>query len=319
MQLDIISLQALRDPTQLDAHAAMEQALLNKGIVGISGVPYFLEKSRAFVKAALEFSQLPEAIKESYQPDRDSGDTEGYECGAERFKDPQGVWHVDDKKVSYYAWIPDEPRNIWPLEIDLKSSYLALGELIFQTGKVLLNVMGLNESIGIHHDRMKGHGRMLHYRKESDLTNINPNWCGGHFDHSLFTGLMPGYYFRDGVECPEPEEAGLNIDFRDGRGFQKVSVPDQSIMLFQVGELGQLVSNDRIRATKHLVTKSLGGIERIALALFWNIDPAYQITSTSELTQDSRFSENRSPEGYVTAAKWAEMSYARYLATQKSA
>lgn len=312
MSLSIVSLSQLKDPAQVQVHAALKEALLERGIVGIRDVPGFKEKSQAFVNAALQFSKLPLEIKLQYQPNRDAGNTEGYELGAEWFKDENDAWQADDKKASYYACVPDQPINKWPREVDLKTPYLELGELIFNTGKILLNLIGLNESLGLKHDLLSGYGRMLHYHKENDLSNRNPNWCGAHFDHGLFTGLMPAYYFRNGVECEEPEEAGLNIDFRDGQSFQKVEIPDQSIMLFQVGEFGQLLSNDRIRATKHLVKKSFGGIDRFAFAVFTSVDRNFVIRSESELTKDLRYQEHQSPDGRLSYATWEEASYDRY-------
>jgi isopenicillin N synthase-like dioxygenase len=314
MKLDVIAFHDLTDPKQHSAHQTLEKALLERGVVGISGVPGFKEKSRAFVDAALRFSQLPDDTKQKYQPNRDAGDTEGYELGAEWFKDQHDEWQVDDKKASYYACVPNDPRNKWPTEIDLKTPYLELAELIFNTGKVVLNLIGLNESMGLNLDWLTGYGRMLHYHKESDLTNNNPNWCGGHFDHGIFTGLMPAYYFQNGQACEEPEEAGLNIDSRDGKGFQKVYVPDQSVVLFQAGEFGQLISDDRIRATKHLVKKSFNGIDRFALAVFTSIDKNYVIRSKSELTKDQRYSENQSSDGSISFGRWEEASFARYRA-----
>ncbi len=72
-------------------------------------------------------------------------------------------------------------------------------------------MLKLDESIGIDEKDLVGHSRMLHYLKENDATNQNPDWCGAHHDHSLLTGLMPAYYFQNGVEIPEPPEAGLYI------------------------------------------------------------------------------------------------------------
>ena len=214
MKLDIISFNDLNDAKAI---AALTNALLQKGIVGIRDVPEFENKSRAYINAARMFSKLDDTVKQKYAPDRDAGDTEGYELGAERFKNKDGVWQVDDKKASYYAFVPDHVKNIWPLEVDLKTPYLALGELIFKTGKKILDIMGLNHQVGLNHDKLVGYGRMLHYHKESDATNDNPNWCGAHLDHGVFTGLVPAYYFRDGIEINEPDESSLYIVPRDGK------------------------------------------------------------------------------------------------------
>lgn len=311
MQLDIISYTDLLDPSHLLARQQLEAALLNKGIVGIRDVPDFENKSRAYIDAARRFSALEDMIKQQYAPNRDANDTEGYELGAEWFKNENGEWQIDDKKASYYAFVPDRTRNKWPHEVDLKTAYLNLGELIFNTGKLLLNVMGLNETIGLHHEQLVGYGRMLHYHKESDATNANPDWCGAHFDHGVFTGLIPAYYFRQGKEIDEPEEAGLYIARGDSTQFEKINADDKSVLLFQVGEFGQLASNDRIVATKHIVKKAKGGIERFTFALFYSGDENTVIKSTSVLCNDARY---QSHDGSINYKTWEDASFARYRA-----
>lgn len=314
MELDIISYSDLLNPASIDAHKKLEKALLNKGIVGIKGVPDYERKARAYIDTAREFSALPEAVKKQYAPNREIGDTEGYEFGAEMFKDDNGEWQVDDKKISYYAFVPDHPSNKWPREIDLKTPYQELGAIIFQTGKLILNIIGLDESTGLLHDKILGYGRMLHYYKESDATNANPNWCGAHFDHSAITGLIPAYYFLNGVEIDEPEEAGLYIKPTNGNEFEKIYASDKSVLLFQVGEFGQLISNDRIRATKHLVKKAKGEIERYTFALFY--DPEFEMTikSTSCLTKDNRYVNNQAEDGSIRYIEWRDASFEQYIA-----
>ncbi len=314
MELDVISYCDLLDPSNPFAPKQLETALLNKGIVGVRNVPEFENTSLAYIEAARKFSALPEEIKQQYAPDRDNGDTEGYELGAEWFKNQNGEWQIDDKKASFYAFVPDLSRNKWPSDIDFKTSYLTLGELIFNTGKLLLNVMGLNEQVGLSHERLMGYGRMLHYHKENDATNGNPNWCGAHFDHGLFTGLLPAYYFRDGKLVDEPEEAGLYIDSHQSNDFEKIYASDKSILLFQVGEFGQLISNDRIRATKHKVKKANGGIERYTFALFYSPDDNVVIQSKSLLIADQRYTQHQTVDGSISYAKWQAASYDRYRA-----
>jgi isopenicillin N synthase-like dioxygenase len=205
MHLDIVSYHDLVafNPQALKQ---LEMALLNKGIVGISHVPEFEMKSRNYINAARDFSALQEKIKQQYTPDRDAGNTEGYELGAEKFKDQNGNWQIDDKKASYYAYVPEKPCNVWPREVDLQTPYVELGEF------------------------------------------------------------------------------------------------------------GQLISDDRIRATRHTVKKVKSGIERFTFALFYSANDATVVKSTSLLIADTRYADNQSPDGSITAAKWQEASYARYRA-----
>lgn len=317
MKLDVISFYDLNNTKNTEAITNLKTALLQKGIVGIRDVPEFKNKSRSYIKAARIFSTLNDSVKQKYAPDRDSGNTEGYELGAEWFKNKDGIWQVDDKKASFYAFIPHSIRNIWPLEVDLKTPYLELGELIFNTGKVLLNIIGLNDSVGLNHEKLVGYGRMLHYHKESDTTNENPNWCGAHLDHGVFTGLIPAYYFRDGIEINEPEEAGLYIVPSDGNQFEKINSSEKEILLFQVGEFGQLISDDHIKATKHMVRKAKGHIERFTFALFYSADDNTIIKSNSKLIQDERYKLHQLPDGRISYGEWQRASFDRYRAMKK--
>lgn len=312
MTLEIISYQDLFTDTTSHAGERIRKSLFEYGIVGIRDVPNFLTLSRDYVNAARCFTALPEEIKQQYAPQRDEGDTEGYELGAEKFQDAQGNWHTDDKKSSFYAFVPNKETNKWPKEVDLKTAYLALGELIFATGKHVLNFIGINEKIGISHAKLTGYGRMLHYHKESVTTNVNPNWCGAHFDHSIFTGLMPAYYFQEGIEVDEPAEAGLYIKPTHGTHFEKIQATDKSVLLFQVGEFGQVVSNDGICATEHVVKKAFGNIERYAFALFYDCHPDVVVNSTSRLTKDARYADHKNSDGSLSYGKWEEASFARY-------
>lgn len=312
MELDII---AYPEVVARNAKALqqLELALCNKGIVGINLIPQFEEKSRAFINAARQFAALNDAVKQQYAPHRDSGDTEGYELGAEWFQDQHGTWKVDDKKASFYAVVPEHIRNKWPQEMDFKTPYLALGELIFTTGKLLLDAIGVNAIIG-REDALQGYGRMLHYHKEGSATDCNPDWCGAHFDHGVFTGLIPAYYFRDGVEIEEPHDAGLFIMPHHANTFEKIQADDKATLLFQVGEFGQLLAHDRIRATQHKVKKAKGDIERYTFALFYGLEDSFMVTSHSTLTNDTRYAQNKLANGSVSFGDWSTASFARYRA-----
>jgi isopenicillin N synthase-like dioxygenase len=314
MELDIISYHDLIDTVSPSALETLKSALLKKGIVGIREVPEFLEKSRAFIKAAREFSLLRDSVKQQYTPDRDQGDITGYELGAERFKDQNGSWQIDDMKSSFYAFVPNHNQNKWPREVDFKTAYLNLAELMFMTGKKVLNFIGLNNEIGIHHENLIGVGRMLHYQKNSDTFLANPNWCGAHFDHGIFTGLMPAYYFQNGEEVDEPNEAGLYILPTGGSHFEKIDAADKSVLLFQVGEFGQLASHDSIQATKHMVKKANNNIERFTFAIFYSISDDTIINSQSTLTEDERYSKNKFDDGSISYGQWQSASFDRYRA-----
>lgn len=309
LSLKVISYDLLmqEDEETLDA---LKEALFQEGIVGIRGVPGYVEKKEQFIAEARAFTALPEEVKETYAPNRERGDLFlGYEKGKEKFKRPDGKWVVDDLKVSYYAFVPDTEQNRWPAETDLQTGYTGLGTLMSDMGKLVLEKIGLiGASTGIFLGDTPQVGRMLYYQKMTDTSEDNPFWCGAHFDHGLFTVITPATYFMDDTAVEEPKEAGLFVKV-DGT-FKKV-VADPEIMMFQVGEFGQLVTNDAIRATEHRVHKAEGSVERFAMALFFDVPLETVIYSVSELTQDARY-------GGVSGApctykQWHEESFKRYI------
>lgn len=312
MKLEIIDYKDLIDASKIEAHQKLEHALLTHGIVGVRDVPGFVQATENYLAAARQFGQLPADVKAKYIPDRDSGKVEGYELGAEKFKMKNGEWVTDDKKGSYYAMIPDEGNNLWPTEVDLCTPYMALGKLLLNTSLQVMNVIGLNESVNVTAENTSGHGRMLHYQTVRTEDEMAANWCGAHYDHSLFTGLIPAHYFKDGVAVQEPEDAGLYIVPHHSDQLEKVNVPDKSIMLFQAGEFGQIISNDRIHATQHLVKKSPVGTERFSFALFVNIVHDYVVKTTSELINDPRFKKAVRADGSLTYGDWRIATYDRY-------
>jgi len=315
MDLEIISFKDLTSPqNKLEIANKINRILSTQGIIGVKDIPDYVSLSRQYILAAREFCAQHEDVKKRFAPDRSTGETEGYELGAEQFQDEHGNWQVDDKKSSFYAFVPDDKRNKWPDNSNFKSAYLELGELIFTTGKLILKVIQLDESKGINHNQITGYGRMLHYHKEGSATNANPNWCGAHLDHGIFTGLLPAYYFREGQEVDEPTEAGLFIKPTNSADFIKIQATDKSLLLFQVGEFAQLASNDQICATKHFVKKTSSGVERFTFALFFSAGSETKIISHSRLTQDPRYQNNKDAEGGITYGKWDQASFERYHA-----
>ncbi|STX27818.1 Uncharacterised protein [Legionella beliardensis] len=312
MELDVIHYNELLNSSLSIAN--LEEPLLKKGIIGISHVPGFEQKYNEYIKVARQFSLLAESIKQQYAPNRDAGITEGYEIGVEWFKNLKDEWQIDTQKASYYACVPDQPLNKWPTEVNLKTAYLALGELIFTVGKQLLNKMGLNDSVQLNHELLTGYGRMLHYHGSQNGPDSHEDWCGAHHDHGLFTGLIPAAYFHQGSEIEEPENTGLYIMSNNSKAFEKVKLPNKSTLLFQVGEFGQLLSNDRFIATKHMVKKAPVGVERFTYALFYSPDENMLIKPNSILTNDLRYLENQDIKGFINYKRWSKASLARYRA-----
>lgn len=312
--LEIIDYEDLQKNQSTWLASTIKDTLSQHGIIGIRNVPNFLTLSKKFIASARQFSSLSSEIKNKYSPMRDLGDTEGYELGAEWFKDQDGNWQIDNKKASYYAFVPDHEKNKWPEEVDLKSIYLQLGELIFTVGKQLLHTIGIDAQIGISHQDLIGYGRMLHYQQETDPHDTNPNWCGAHFDHGILTGLIPAYYFKEAKEIEEPENVGLYIQPTHQSTYLKIDANDKSILLFQVGEFAQLAIHDQIRATKHLVKKASAQIERYTFALFFSAGKHVVIQSHSQLMQDSRYQNQMTANKSISYGDWEKASFELYRA-----
>lgn len=316
MNLEIISYGQLIKKNQ-HAIKQLEAGFQNQGIVGIKDVPDFLVKVINHMKIAKTFSLLSDEIKQQYAPNREKNVIEGYELGSEWFKDHENQlrWQVDTNKASYYALIPDYSKNIWPKEVELRKPYIELGELIFSVGKIILNLLGLNEKVGLNHKLIHGCARMLHYQSKLEFFTSNENWCGSHADHGLLTGLIPSHYYCGDEEIEEPEEAGLYVKPFQSNTYEKVGAKDKSILFYQIGEFSQLISNDRLIATQHLVKKAYHGIERHTFALFFNPDLNFEINSSSFLTKDDRYRLQESSRGAITYAQWQQASYERYRVT----
>lgn len=314
LPLDVISYEsfAQNDP---EAIGVLVKALYEKGIVGIRGIPGYSEKVRRFVEGAREFIALPEGVKEFYAPNREQGEMFlGYEKGKEKFKRPDGRWVIDDLKISYYAYVPENKENKWPVEMDLQFPFQELGKVMAEVAKEVMGKIDLTgPRTGIVIGETPQVGRMLYYQKNQNTCADNPYWCGAHFDHGVFTAITPASYFIEGVCVKEPEEAGLFVKV-DGR-FQKIEA-DPEILMFQVGEFGQLAMNDAIRATEHRVHKAKSPhVERYAMALFFDAPMHTVIHSDSELTQDFRYGGKVGDP--CTYQRWHEESFKRYIVKEE--
>lgn len=293
-------------------HQALIKALHTNGIVALSNIPGYVERKAKFLRTFREFSSLEHSIKLKYQPDRTKEDYLGFELGAEKFKDRSGQWVNEDKKASYYAWTNDDPGNRWPEEIDLRTPYQDLGRMVTQIIKEVLDLLGINKSLGIDLEKANGFARALHYQKEGQKTNFNPLWCGEHFDHSTMTALIPSVCYLGDEQVPAPQESGLFVKPYADQKFSKVKAA-QDCLLLQVGEFGQIITDDKIRATNHLVKKSLGGIERYTFAVFLQVDMNTKVKTNSVLKEDSRAKDHLDDEGYLTFKDWNKASFDRYL------
>ncbi len=289
LDIEIVSYDALKGGC-LKTIETVKKALYEDGIVGVRAIPSFQDKVNGMLKTSKEFYAYPEYIKEKCA--RIEGEAfRGYERGKEDFLQEDGTRVVDDLKCSFYAFVPDGSYNIWPENMDLKTSFVDLANLMKDAGFLILEHLGLiGTKTGIYLDDALQLGRLLYYQKKEGSEIVNPNWCGAHFDHSMFTVLVPARYYLNDKQVDEPEEAGLFIKSKKDGVYRKVISNDPDVLMFQVGEFGQIISNDGIRATKHLVRKAKGEIERYTMALFFDLPMDTVVHSTSVLTSDPRYS-----------------------------
>lgn len=303
MSVTILSYDAIQEGAS-STIGDLKAALLNQGIVGVRGIPGYQELVRKYIEAARQFSYLPDAAKDSCAPN--PNDFLGYELGKEKFS------VVDESKASYYAYVPDIARNKWPKEPDLRTPFQNIGQLMIETGIQVMQKIGLIGGANAPTTLAPEHvGRMLCYRERSAIQSQNPHWCDEHKDHSSFTALLPAVYTKHHQPIPEPDEAGLFVKGTYDTIFRKVVSDDPDVMLFQVGEFGQLATNDAIHATAHRVDKPIDpAVERYTMALFFAPPMECEITSTSVLTQDSRYGTGKT----CTYGRWHEESMKRYRA-----
>ena len=292
-----------------DSTEVIKKALYTQGIIGIRGIPGFRKAVDTFIAANRKFSALTSEIKNQYCPNRAAGDVTGHEKGKEQFMLQDGTWAIDDAKASYYAYVPDNESNKWPAEVELQAPFQTLAGILSQYGKRVMEKVGLlGKSAPIEKVADYQVARMLCYHANSK----NPLWCGAHYDHGIFTALCPARYFMADTQIKEPEEAGLFIRSPNETEFKKVTSDDPDVLLFQVGEWGQIASNDAITATEHRVQSADIPCERFTMALFFTAPGNSEVTSTSVLTEDSRYGEAES----CTFSHWNEASLARYEVKQ---
>lgn len=235
----------------------VKDELKRSGIIGIRTDI----RTKKFFKALKKFSILPQQTKEKYKP---SGNITGYEKGVEKF------YNVDLNKASYYALYPDNKDNIWPDEVNLRDPFLNLSKKMFRLLVDLYTLLFPQIKTNLF-----AVGRMLHYSPSSPDDIV----CSPHFDHGVLTALIRAEY---GSGDPSSD---LYVEI-DGE-FKRIVVEEKNVVLLQAGEFSQIMSNDTITATKHLVKGNIQ--DRYTLALFLNADPDLEVDSTSLLKRDPRY------------------------------
>ncbi len=295
--------------------------LYDDGYIVVKNIPNHPEYWQEFQTEIYKFAQLPDNVKKMCTPENFF--SHGWELGKEKF-----LGKVDTFKGSYYADLPNSDQNVWPKTLPkFKEAYLRMGQLIFDTGLQIQKLVGITPDLHSSESKEDGAGaslfdckcRMLHYMPITH-DDGNPNWCGKHRDHGIFTGLCPAVYFMGDVS---PVRAGSNGGNLGGTPIEKpkdgglyirgvpITIP-KDCMAFQVGEVAQMLTDGKIQATDHWVKKPLSmpkGLHRITFVAFIDSPPDYKIYSKDKYyTLDERYYPG------ITYEEWGMASYKKYFA-----
>lgn len=259
----------------------LKQELHDKGYIIVRGVPNHPEYYNNFLKEAIKFAKLPENEKQKCSnPTRSH--SHGWSNGIEKFNGK-----IDSYKGSFYADMvkseyPDE-INIWPTQLpDFEKVYMKLGNLVFNVGQEILEILGFGfKELDI---KMRCKTRMLYYQTSKKEDCNNELWCGKHKDHGLLTGLCPAMFYDINFNIIDMTGTDVGLIIRG----KNVKIP-KDCLAFQVGEVGQMLSNGEIKATEHWVNKGYD-CQRITFVGFTDIPEDYEITTTDpEYINDERY------------------------------
>ena len=195
----------------------------------------------------------------------------GYSCGQESMTKGKS----DDAKCSFYSnpehdVVTTDPTlkeqypaiygdNLWPSSLpSLRDAVRAAGAHQIEIGLLVAKQLDalMSDEYSIHDSNFESRlssvktrkSRLLHY-KPSNTTE--QRLCGWHLDHGSLTVLVaPMYLNQDGVASPI-DDSGLLIKTRRGATVQ-VRIPVDGVAV-QLGEVFQLLSGGRLRATPHCV------------------------------------------------------------------
>lgn len=260
----------------------------DKGYIAVKNVPGFAKAYREMIEEGQNFIFLSEEEKNKVKPDNSY--INGWSFGEEKFNGMQDFY-----KGSYYASVPDSNANVWPNN-NFKKKYLTLGNIMFSAAKEILTLLDFDVK---KHRVNSGVGRMLYYAPVNVNENDkNPYWCGLHQGHGLFSALAPGIFLKNNKRVSKPSGSGLHV-----RG-KPINVPSD-VLLFQVGETFELITNGKVTATEHHVQKAFGGYERFAFAFFVDVDKDMVINSTI-----TKYNDRYRPG--MTYKEWSQAAFDKY-------
>jgi isopenicillin N synthase-like dioxygenase len=241
-------------------------------IVSDHGIPAEL------IKRAEELSHrlfaLPTETKMKYRLPNGGG-ARGYTpFGIETAKgatahDLKEFWHVGRELPPGHPYRTVMADNIWPQELDLKTTMLELFAAFDKAGGRILEAIArhLKLSPDYFEDTVRDGNsvlRLLHYPPvKGDEPGIR---AGAHEDINTITLLLGA------------EEAGLELLDRDGRWLPVA--PKEGELVVNVGDMLQRLTNNVLRSTSHRVVSpspERRGVSRYSMPFFLHFRPDFLI------------------------------------------
>jgi isopenicillin N synthase-like dioxygenase len=251
------------------------------------------------VKIFSHFFSLSEEIKKKYY-DSSLGGARGYtpykiETPKDGLSpDMKEFWHVGrdlDLNHPYRQWMPD---NYVVEEIpDFKNKTQELYQQFDNLGKTILSAIAVYLNLeDTHFDKVVNNGnsvmRPIHY--PAITTTEKGERAGAHEDINLITLLIGGH------------QSGLELLSKDG-GWKKINL-DDDVIVCNIGDMLQRLTNNYLESTTHRVTASPDEIltSRYSIPFFLHPNPDWLIeTLESFVSEDNpnKYEEGILAEDYL--------------------
>jgi isopenicillin N synthase-like dioxygenase len=294
----IIDYKALEAHQDLSSEINEGFGQMGLGVIGVKNVPNFIENRLNLLAFSRQLGNLdPEKKKELTR--LNPTDFVGLR---EPTTDPSDI--IDYLKGSYYANSEvdssvdsgDRPENIWPKTClpGFESSFKTLGQQTVAVGTLLschldrLIKSKFNSYEGNKiENAMKNHknhiSRLIYYYPQFGKSY---EWCLWHQDFTLMTALAPSLYMKHSTgqiissqEIDDPK-TGLFVRNRKSQLVKIKVEPD--VLLFQMGEVTQILSGGMFECTPHCVLNDgkLDDVSRTSFITFMQPKGYFEMTST---------------------------------------
>ncbi len=244
--------------------------------------PALIEEGLALTR---RFFALPEAVKTRYDARSNSGQRGYTAFGREiakggRENDLKEFWHIGRDLSANDPLAGTMPPNVWPEELpEFKPVFTRLFAAFDRIGAALLSAIALH--LGLEADwfddpARNGNSilRLLHYPPVSpDAPGIR---AGSHEDINLITLLLGA------------EEGGLELKDRGGHWLPVV--PPPGVLVINVGDMLQRLTNHVLPSTSHRVVNpppERRGIARYSMPFFLHLRPDFVIDALPQCVSEN--------------------------------